>query len=109
MSDYQAMYPVRTICRVLDVSPSGYYAWRKRAPSDRSVANAALLEKIEEIHEDFVAFTRFVWSNFVDLKLELEEPVVERILAVRGPDALKTLGVRQENLSVLAEGAGGPD
>ncbi len=45
------MYPVRTMCRVLDVSPSGYYAWRKRAPSDRLVANAALLEKIEEIHQ----------------------------------------------------------
>ena len=39
------------MCRVLGVSPSGYYAWLKREPSERSVANAELLEKIREIHE----------------------------------------------------------
>ena len=52
MSDHQAMYPVRVMCRVLGVSPSGYYAWRKREPSGRSKANAGLLEKIEEIHKE---------------------------------------------------------
>jgi putative transposase len=35
----------------LGVSTSGYYAWRKREPSDRAKANAALLEEIEAIHE----------------------------------------------------------
>ena len=45
------MYPVRTMCHVLGVSPSGYYAWLKREPSERSVANAELLERIREIHE----------------------------------------------------------
>ena len=40
------------MCRVLGVSPSGYYAWRKREPSGRSKANAGLLEKIEEIHKE---------------------------------------------------------
>jgi putative transposase len=37
---------------VLGVSTSGYYAWRKRDPSDRSKANAALLENIEEVHKE---------------------------------------------------------
>jgi putative transposase len=40
------------MCRVLKVSSSGYYAWRKREPSERSQANAALLERIEEIHDE---------------------------------------------------------
>ena len=46
------MYPVRTICRVLEVSRSGFYAWLKREPSARSVANAELLETIQEIHAE---------------------------------------------------------
>ena len=38
------------MCRVLEVSRSGYYAWLKRAPSERTKANAALLETIRAIH-----------------------------------------------------------
>ena len=47
----QADYAVRMLCRVLGVSPSGYYAWRSRAASERSVSDAALSERIREIHE----------------------------------------------------------
>lgn len=46
------MYPVKTMCRVLEVSRSGYYAWLKRDPSPRAVANGELLERIEEIHKE---------------------------------------------------------
>lgn len=38
------------MCRVLAVSPSGYYAWRGRQPSRREHANAVLLEEIRAIH-----------------------------------------------------------
>ena len=40
-----------TLCRLLDVSSSGYYAWRGRAPSERSKADAVLQVEIEGIHE----------------------------------------------------------
>jgi len=49
---HQAVYPVATMCRVLEVSRSGYYAWRKRGPSARAQADAALTERIREVHED---------------------------------------------------------
>lgn len=52
MKANQADYPVKTMCRVLEVSRSGYYAWLKREPSARARANAALLEAIEEIHDE---------------------------------------------------------
>jgi len=39
------------MCRVLEVSTSGYYAWRKRKPSARSKSDATLTELIREIHE----------------------------------------------------------
>ena len=42
--------PVRLICRVLGVSPAGYYDWRRRPASARSAADAALTVTIGEIH-----------------------------------------------------------
>ncbi len=39
------------MCRVLRVSRSGYYAWRKRPPSKRARKDAMLTEKIRQIHE----------------------------------------------------------
>jgi putative transposase len=44
------MYPVTTMCRVLEVSTSGYYAWLKRAPSQRAIVDEALTQQIREIH-----------------------------------------------------------
>jgi len=47
----RAQYPVATMCRVLGVSTSGYYAWLKRPPSRRAREDAELTEAIREIHE----------------------------------------------------------
>jgi putative transposase len=38
------------MCRVLDVSPSGYYAWAKRPVSGRTERDAALTEQIRAAH-----------------------------------------------------------
>ncbi|MGH7498242.1 MAG: IS3 family transposase [Gemmatimonadales bacterium] len=48
--DHQAVYPVATMCRVLRVSPSGFYAWRQRGPSARAQQDAALQEPIRQFH-----------------------------------------------------------
>jgi putative transposase len=48
----QADFPVRTMCRVLGISASGFYAWRERRPSQRSIANAVMTERIRQIHKD---------------------------------------------------------
>lgn len=47
----RAVYPVSLLCRVLKISRSGYHAWRGRPPSRRSVEDAALAERIREVHE----------------------------------------------------------
>lgn len=39
------------MCRVLHVSSSGYYAWCKRQPSERTQADQELSQRIHEIHE----------------------------------------------------------
>ena len=51
MSDHQALYPIATMCRVLEVSTSGYYAWRRRERSARCKSDAQLTEVIGDIHE----------------------------------------------------------
>jgi putative transposase len=50
VSGNQAKYPIVTMCRLLDVSSSGYYAWTKRQLSPRAHADAALLATIHELH-----------------------------------------------------------
>ena len=52
MKANQADFPVRTLCKVLRVSPAGYYDWLDRPSSARALANAALLERIEQVHRD---------------------------------------------------------
>ena len=51
MEREKAIYPIAMLCRVLGVSPSGYYAWRTRGPSARAQADAALLARIRSAHE----------------------------------------------------------
>lgn len=46
-------HAVRTMCRTLGVSPSGYYAWRNRRPSARAQENARLLKRIRCLHVEY--------------------------------------------------------
>lgn len=50
MKAHQAEFSIAAMCRVLDVSTSGYYAWLKHAPSKRDQDDAMLSEKIRAIH-----------------------------------------------------------
>ena len=44
-------FPVAVMCRVLNVSRTGFHNWERRAPSDRALTDAWLTEKIKEIHQ----------------------------------------------------------
>ena len=52
VDEHRSVWPIRMICRVLEVSVSGYYAWRSRPESARSQANRALLEDIRLAHAE---------------------------------------------------------
>jgi putative transposase len=43
-------HSVKTMCRVLEVSRSGYHAWARRRPSARALEDERLTERIREIH-----------------------------------------------------------
>ncbi len=46
----KAYAPVAMLCRLVDVSRAGYYAWSCRRPSRRTEADTALTEEIRAIH-----------------------------------------------------------
>jgi putative transposase len=51
IEDHRSTYPVQRMCAVLEVSTSGYYAWRDRAPSQRTRENRELVKHMQIIHD----------------------------------------------------------
>ncbi len=51
MEEHRGIFRLNKMCKVLEVSRSGYYAWRRRIPSKRQEANKWLLERIEEVYK----------------------------------------------------------
>ena len=51
VAQYQEQFSVAALCRVMQVTRSGYYAWRKREPGPRQLANANLLPRIKAFFE----------------------------------------------------------
>ena len=46
----KAHYPIEVLCDVLEVSRSGFYAWKSRVPSTRAKADAQLAAEIAATH-----------------------------------------------------------
>ena len=47
---HEDLHCIRMMCRVLNVTRSGFYAWRDRAPSQRAKQDQQLLEQMQKIH-----------------------------------------------------------
>lgn len=50
IAKHQDRYPVGRACALLGISRSGYYAWKKRKPSQREHNKQALIDFIRRIH-----------------------------------------------------------
>jgi len=86
MDRCRGSFPVRLMCRCLNVSPSGFYGWRKRPASARARENKRLLGRIQELHaqSDGVMGSPRMWE---DLRLEGEtcgRNRVARLMQVHG-------------------------
>ena len=44
--------PVEKTCRIVGVSVSGFYMWKHRKPSPRSVRHAMVAEVIRQVHDE---------------------------------------------------------
>ena len=77
------------MCRVLRVSASGYYAWRDRAPSRRSIEDAVMVERIRAIHAESDATYGMprVRAELIDQGVKVSAKRVARLMrthAIRG-------------------------
>jgi putative transposase len=55
IDDHKDQWPVRLLCQALEVSPAGYYAWRRRPPSAREQRRETLVVEIRAIHAEVKA------------------------------------------------------
>ena len=78
----KASYPLRILCQVLQVSRSGYYAWRRRKPSRRDLEDEQLRPKILEafkVGRGTYGSPR-VQSELVDQGIEIGRRRVARLM-----------------------------
>jgi putative transposase len=82
----KANHAVSTMCRVLEVSRSGYYAWSSRLPCERTVANTALVAEIRRVHavSDGTYGSRRVHAQLRREGREVNLKRVERLMRVEG-------------------------
>ena len=50
IEQYRKQFPIKALCRMMEVSTSGYYEWRARPESARKRANRRLLLQIRAVH-----------------------------------------------------------
>jgi putative transposase len=87
----KANYPVAVMCRVLGVNRTSFHDWERRAPSDRALQDAWLMEKIKQIYE---ANRRVYGAPRIHAELRLGHGVrvgrkrVERLMRAAGISGL---------------------
>ena len=69
VAELRGEYPVLMMCRMLQIKASGFYAWLRRPPSQRTLDNWRYQKKITEIHaeSDGVYGARKVRDELFDL------------------------------------------
>jgi len=103
----QANVPAHTMCRVLKVSASGYYAWRERAPSKRAIENGAMVERIRRIHAESDATYGMprVRAELIDQGVRISGKRVARLMRIndiRGVSRRRSFIVTPGAISVNA-------
>ena len=99
----KAAHSIAIMCRVLEVSRSGYHAWRRRPPCPRALEDARLTERIRELHRKRrgVYGSPRIWSDLVlDDGERIGRKRVERLMRQAGLSGLITKKWRATTLHV---------
>jgi putative transposase len=104
---HQATHPIATLCRVLGVSASGYYAWAVRPASARATTDAVLSAQIRAIHERSRGTygERRIHAELADLGVSVSRKRIARLMR-----AMDLAGVsrRKHTITTTRNGAARP-
>ena len=86
IQEHDRRYPIRLMCRALVVSAAGYYAWRIRPESARSVSDRTTLSVIRVIHRESreTYGSPRIWKALVTQGHRIGEPRVARLMRQDG-------------------------
>ena len=86
IQEHDRRYPIRLMCRALAVSAAGYYAWRTRPESTRSVNTRTLLSAIRVIHQESreTYGSPSIWDALIKQGHRVGEHRVARLMRVGG-------------------------
>ncbi len=99
----KAAYSIAIMCRVLEVSRSGYHAWTRRPPGPRALEDARLTNRIRELHRKRrgVYGSPRIWSDLVlDDGERIGRKRVERLMRQAGLSGLVTKKWRATTIRV---------
>ncbi|PKM23070.1 MAG: IS3 family transposase [Gammaproteobacteria bacterium HGW-Gammaproteobacteria-14] len=86
IAEHLGQYPIKLMCRVMEVSRSGFYKWRKRPPSATQLRREALKSKVVELFSEFKA--RYgaprLAGELKDAGLPYSKNFVANIMRLRG-------------------------
>ncbi len=82
MSANQDDYRITTMCRVLEVSRSGYYDCRGRPPSERTMDDAVMTDRIKKLHDESrqIYGSPRIYADLVELKIYVGRKRIARLM-----------------------------
>jgi putative transposase len=85
VKSHQAKYRISTMCRMLEISTSGYYAWATRPPSARTISDLLLGDRVEALWRDSrETYGRpRIQSDLVDEGIHVSDKRVARLMKER--------------------------
>ena len=83
---YAGEYPVKWMCQTLDVSESGYYAWKRRPLSQHAQADEVLASRIQQVHQvsHQIYSSRRIQAELADQGAACSRKRVVRLMQQRG-------------------------
>ncbi len=86
IDDHRGEFRVTLMAKVLEVSSSGYYAWRRRPTSAREMANRQLGDKIKTVYDDNLGVygSPRIYRELKDQGVVCSENRIARLMRLRG-------------------------